>query len=1374
MTQTTTTSKTIASTPWRIARLLGKIVLVVYVVFLLLVLAVKYVLVPNIHSFKPWLEQQVSQALHTTVQVGQLQAGFHGIWPELSLTDVRLQGTDGRQGLHLPKVEAAVSWRSLAHAMPVFHRLQIDRPDVQVQRLADGKFNVAGLLIDPAQPGQGSALQWLLAQGEISITQGSLTWTDAQRGQPPLTLSKVDFLYQRNALDHRMALAATPPEQFGAPVDLRLSFSHGLFQRADDLQHWTGELYAALPQTDLAQWARYFDLPGQVAQGQGAARFWLDFEALTAKQITADLRLQEVRATLARELPPLQLASVDGRVQGSQLARGDASHDVKVTNLVMVTHDGKRIGPLNAAESFRAARGNAGASGAFSADALDIGLLTDLYERLPFTAPVREALAKFNPAGQLRQFKLVWQAATPGAPEGKAATQFKTSGLFEGLSIAAQTDRQVLQNLFPPTATATRAAAAPTGAPRPGVPGFANLSGRFDLTHETGTIELDSKQASLDFPGVFGQSVMPFDALALQADWKVGSSGVELTVNNAKFTNADLQGAVTALYKTGGKGPGVLDLQGTLARANVAAIHKYLPLRLPEGTREWVKNALKSGSVSAANFKVKGDLFDFPFHAAPGAKPSGEFLINAKASGVELDYVPVIADSGVRWLPLQEVSGTFVMERTRLAVLQAKGRVMDTQLSEVNLEVKDTQEHAPLVISGKTSGPAQDLIAYVNVSPISSLINKFTQPTEIKGNTQMDLNMKLPLADMRGAQVAGKVQFAGNDVLLTLELPAFSNTTAILEFNEKGIQIPGGRATVYGGQANFSGGTQGDGSLKFKGEGTAEVAQAKSLIAEPLLAALIGSATGSLAYKLDLGVRSGATDLKLTSDLTGVAFDYPGVASKTAAQSLPLTVSIAPNALANANVPYTDTITVSLGSAINAQLERVRQPNAQMRVVRGGVGINNEAVVPDNGVIAIVNFKSIDIDQWLRRLDELQARLPASPASASSTAAADQEQASLLPRLVALRADELVLGSKRWERVVAGASREGDVWQINLDATQLSGYATWRQAHAGSRDVLGRLTARLARLSIPQAQREEVARLLEKPAPEGGKASGASELPGIDLVVDEFELGGKKLGRVEVQARNQGAWQLEKLVVENPDAKLTGTGSWQRTTDGSARPMDLQFTLDIANAGNLLTRLGFANTVRNGAGTLTGKVGWRGIPLALDFASLNGEVQLSIESGGQFLKTDPGVGRLLGVLSLQSLPRRLSLDFRDVFSEGFVFDGINATAVIKNGVLTTENFKMKGPQATVAMAGDADLVRERQNLRLVVLPDINFGAVSFAYLFINPAIGLTSFLAQLVAREPLAKSLAQEFDVAGTWAEPTITKRERTPLNNTAQEPGEE
>ena len=284
-----------------------------------------------------------------------------------------------------------------------------------------------------------------------------------------------------------------------------------------------------------------------------------------------------------------------------------------------------------------------------------------------------------------------------------------------------------------------------------------------------------------------------------------------------------------------------------------------------------------------------------------------------------------------------------------------------------------------------------------------------------------------------------------------------------------------------------------------------------------------------------------------------------------------------------------------------------------------------------------------------------------------------------------------------------------------------------------------------------------------------------ARLPSLDIVVDDFELKGRRLGRVEIEAvnRNQpssalGAreWRLNKLNLIMPEATLTASGNWAAVNaqagpvaarNGSdTRRTVMNFRLDIADSGELLKRFGMPGLIRSGKGKMEGQIAWLGSPLSLDYPSMNGQFNINVESG-QFLKAEPGIAKLLGVLSLQSLPRRLTLDFRDVFSQGFAFDFVRGDVNIKQGLASTNNLQMKGVNAAVLMEGSADIAKETQDIRVVVVPEINAGTASLIATAINPAIGLGTFLAQYFLRTPLTEAATKQFLIDGSWSDPRIT-----------------
>jgi uncharacterized protein YhdP len=340
---------------------------------------------------------------------------------------------------------------------------------------------------------------------------------------------------------------------------------------------------------------------------------------------------------------------------------------------------------------------------------------------------------------------------------------------------------------------------------------------------------------------------------------------------------------------------------------------------------------------------------------------------------------------------------------------------------------------------------------------------------------------------------------------------------------------------------------------------------------------------------------------------------------------------------------------------------------------------------------------------------------------------------------------------------VVGGSREGLLWRANLDAHEFSGYLEYRQSSGAN---LGRVYARLGRLNLPSTADNVVEQLLE---------SGPVDIPALDIVVEDLELRGKKLGRIEIEAVNAltsgprnaptNEWRLNKLNMTVPEAVFKATGRWVTAkSNNNLRSTEMSFRLDIDDAGALLNRLGTQDAMRSGKGQMEGQISWNGSPLVMNYPSLAGRFNVNI-SRGQFLKADPGVAKLLGVLSLQALPRRLLLDFRDVFSEGFSYDVIRGDVSIEKGMASTKNLQMKGVNALVQMEGTSDIAKETQNLRVVILPEVDAGTASLlAGIAVNPVIGLSTFLAQLFLRTPLSKAAMQSFVIDGTWSNPKVTK----------------
>lgn len=1344
-----------ASSRWRPVRTLLRVAsgLLLAAASLLFVawLTLHWGILPRIEQWRPQIEARASDALGIPVRIGAISVRSGSWVPALELRDVRLLDARQRPALQLPRVAAALSPRSLLSFELRFAQLLIEGAQLDIRRDADGRIFVAGLDLSaagrgaPDQDGGGSALRdWVFEQHEFVVRGGSVRWIDELRRAPPLALNDVQFALRNGLLTHELRLDATPDAAWGQRFSLRGRFRQPLLARAGDWRRWSGDAFAELPHVDVHELRRYVGLPFELDEGEGALRAWVELVDGKPRSGTADVALHQVALRLASEVEPLVFAQVQGRVVAAREAGGTT---IALQRFAFETGDGLRWPASEMSLTWRQREGQPASGGEFRADRLDLALMAQVAGRVPLGEALRQLLAELQPQGIVNGLVASWEGALD------APTRYRAKAGFSALALAA------------------KAASEPGTVGRPGL---RNASLQVEASESGGKATLAIDDGAIEFPGVFDEPLIPLQTLAAQLAWKIETprgatrSEVSVQVKDGRFANADARGELAATWRTGpgegfgrgGRYPGRLELDGRIAEGDATQVARYLPLQLPD-TRGYLSRAVQSGRVRDVSFRVRGDLWDVPYAGAGGAR-DGEFRIAGKVEDAGLAYVPSEPAQGDRpawaspWPAFAKVNGELVIDRGTLEIRAARAQLGNVALSNVQGSIREMTERPVLRIDGQARGPLAEMLRFVNTTPVGEWTGQALARAGGTGNADLKLALALPLGDLAASTVKGSLTLAGNDLRLVPEAPLFAATRGRVDFSQQGFAVVDGRARVLGGELVFDGGSQGDGSVRFNGQGTATAEALRRADELGALARLAASLSGQASYRASLGFVRGLPEFSLTSSLAGLAIDLPPPLRKAAEASLPLRVQ---STLVAGE--RSDILRVELGTLLQAQFQRDLS-GAAPKVLRGGIGVNEPAPAPASGVHAHLNLGVLRIDPWESAVERL---FPA----ASGLAAGGVDAGGYAPTQLALRVQELHSGSRRFNRVVAGLSKDEGGWRGNVEAEQLSGYVEYRPSRPGL--AAGRVYARLARLALPKDDAQEVETLLDQQQP--------TSVPALDIVVDDLELRGKRLGRVEIVAVNGVAgegrdavreWRLDRFSLTTPEAQLSGKGRWAElggtylTVPGGAasvrRRAVLDFKLDVANGGALLERLGLGNTVRGGKGQLSGELSWLGSPLALDYASMGGHVKVAIDAG-QFLKAGPGAARLLSVLSLQSLPRRLALDFRDVFQEGFVFDNITGDVTVEQGVAKTNNLRMRGVQAIVLMEGSADIARETQDLRVIVVPEINAGTASLAYAAINPALGLGTFLAQVFLRRPLIQAGTREFHVSGSWADPKVEKVER-------------
>lgn len=852
-------------------------------------------------------------------------------------------------------------------------------------------------------------------------------------------------------------------------------------------------------------------------------------------------------------------------------------------------------------------------------------------------------------------------------------------------------------------------------AARDGLPGLGGLSGAIDGSDSGGRFRLAAQGAHIDLPEVFENGRLDFDRLRAEGGWQRRDGAQEITLDVAEFENADAAGNAAGVYRPQADGAGHIDLQAKLTRAEGTAVWRYLPRVVNRDTHEWVRNAIRRAVVPEASLRLRGALDEFPF-----ADGNGEFLVVVRVADALLEYAP-------HWPPIEGIFGEVRFQGPGMRILADQGSIFGVKLSKVVADVPDLDapQGEVMSITGQAAGPTTEFLRFVSASPVSARIGGFTEDMRAEGSGTLDLKLVMPLRHVVDTAVDGAFRFSANRLWLGTVLPVLEQAGGTVRFSAEDLSIPQAQARFLGEPLRLSAQTGKDGAVRFDASGGVSAAALRALAEGAALDHLSGRAD----WRAQIRLGRDDVEVEVDSALVGFASSLPAPLNKGAEESWPVHARLSHASAA----PWR--LSVKSPDRLAAQLVRRAEDWG------GTITLGAQAAAPeaDSAGLALGGvFEVLDVDAWRRVLDE------------EPTAGEDaQPAAAAFPALarVDVRATEAHAFGQVLKAVELQARNRGGNWTARLKSDVADGEFEW---HA---DGDGTLVGRFRHLQLGRADGERTVAEEEQGAQD---RTPPRRLPALDITVERFALRGLDLGRLEVFARNRdGSWQLDRLALHNADGEFSGSGFWRAR---GAQRTQLDFSLHTPDVGRFSARLGYPDVVRGGQATLSGKLEWADAPTRIDYRSLAGQMQLDA-GAGQFRKLEPGVGRLLGILSLQALPRRITLDFRDVFSEGFAFDRISGSIAVARGVMRTEDLEIRGPAARVRMTGSADVEAETQDLRVAVQPTLSESvAIGAAAGLLNPVAGVVTYLAQKALSDPIEKLFAYQYAITGSWADPRVER----------------
>ncbi|HJU24267.1 MAG TPA: DUF3971 domain-containing protein, partial [Casimicrobiaceae bacterium] len=890
----------------RVARFAAKAVVVGFGAFFVLLLAIRVVAYPQLAAHRDDIARWLSQRIGQPVTIDDIVTGWDGWNPRLSIRGFRVQERDAHTPLfELPRVDLVVAWTSLPRLDLRLKELEIDSPRLSVRRDVNGRLHLAGFDLASSEGESDSAfVGWLLRQPRVVVRDALLAWNDELRRAPQLLLDHVEVRVEQRFGHHRVGLTGVPPAELAGPVDIRADLT-GLDRT--DLSHLRGRLYFRLDYADVAAWREWLPLPFTIDSGEGALRAWADLAGGQAAGVTVDLELADVRTMLADNLPPLAVSHLAGRAQWTRTATRSS---FKATQLSLALPDGGTIGPTSLDLAIDTPQG-AAPSGRLAFGQVELAPLTAIAGELPLPDAVRADIARFRPQGSVRNGRLEWTG------EATAPQHYSIDAEAAALTLAAQ----------------------------PGLPGFTNLSARIAMNEHGGELNVRGEDATIALPSVFGDA-LAFDRIDGDIHWHDDDGATSVQWTGVAFANSDVSGTTSGAWQSRRDGPGTIDMNVSLSRANVVNTYRYIPLEAPAALRDWLRRAIVKGTSTDARLALAGDLSHFPFAGGN----HGRFDLDVKVHGGTLDYA-----SG--WPALTDIGGDLHIEGPHVAIEASTARVMNVQLGPVHVELPDFHNADPVLrVDGKASGANAQFLAFVASSPVSQWISHATDGASASGDGTLALRFTLPLEDPSRTTIAGDYRFADANVQVA-HAPALSNAAGTLAFSERGVRAVGVTAQTLGGPVKLDVASEG-GNVHVDGSGSADLALVRDAFDVPALA----RASGTTDWKLVLDARDGEASWELRSTLVGASIDLPAPIGKTAGEVRPLRLER--RVLASRE----DRIDIDYDGTARVFLHR-HGDDATFAVDRALVLLGSataDATEPKQpGVWIRANVQAIDVDAWL-------------------------------------------------------------------------------------------------------------------------------------------------------------------------------------------------------------------------------------------------------------------------------------------------------------------------------------------------------------------------------------------------------------------------
>lgn len=896
-----------------------------------------------------------------------------------------------------------------------------------------------------------------------------------------------------------------------------------------------------------------------------------------------------------------------------------------------------------------------------------------------------------------------------------------------------------------------------------GIPGVSNINGELVFKNNAAQLSLVSENGALDFAEHFIQPI-PYSVLSTNLMFNFGEGAWNLASDNIEFSSDELTlSAAISVDKSQGEDT-KMSLLASIINGKAELANHYFPnILMGDDLVNYLNGAIVSGNIDQAQVLFNGPLNKFPFN-----NNEGVFNVDAELSEAEFKFDP-------HWPAIKNFNANLTFNNNSMLITGRNGDLDGIDVKGVTAQIEDLSHEQILKVKAAFTKTNPGLVTrLMNKSPLKKTVGNTLNRLVISKPISGEFSLDLPLNKPENTVAKGTVNFKNNTINLQTPNMLFTQVNGLLAYNNDKINADNVTLLWRGMPLKLDVNAK-DKAMFFDTNINLEANWESKEWLKQLPEVLQEYGSGNLAWQgllsLNMYHEGGFTyDLDINSTLDKTELKLPSPYTKKAGEVLALKTHVT-------GQTYNTTINASVGEELQfyGVLNHDNISFSKAHLVLG----SEEMLLPTKGFHITTKLAQADVEQWQPFIFDIIESINTSDdiklASNLANTVSDNskpQKAPLLEKPERIRGEigSLLYGDYSLSNMIFNLDSTETSWLLDINSKEVRTKVTLHNDMAEKGIEVDADFIHLVKLATENADENiDATSLISKNIPQAEQQDVNlfnqkvyTQLPPMTVQCGSCIIDSVDLGKVDliIERNSENQILLNKFEASRDKFAIELKGNWSQK-DGIDTSSFTGF-IDTKDLEQETEKLGYTPTIKDSGLRSEFAFNWQASPYEFDVAKLNGQFNAKLDDG--YLAEVPDQARVFSVLSLQSLVRKLSFDFRDIFSDGMFYSSISGDFQLKDGIMYTDNLFMKGAAGDLEVKGNTDLGKELLDLRMSYKPNVTSSLPALAWIAtLNPV----AFLAGIALEEVITSKVYYEmnFELTGNMSQPIFKDVNRKTRN---------